>query len=273
MRSSHRISRRKFMQSASLLAAGLAAPCTLRPETFPSGQQPPLAEVNYGDVTVTSELHKQQLEQTHSVLMGLSDDSLMKPFRQMIGRPAPGDDLGGWYHYDPNYDWHTFGAGFAPACTFGQWISAMARKYAINPDPQTRDKVLRLNRLYATTIAGDFYVNNRFPAYCYDKLVCGLIDSHKFVGDPDAYRILDHTTDVALPHLPGKAIEHGKPWRLGKDESYTWDESYTNAENLFLAYQRGAGERYRALGKQYLADFYYGPLAEGQQRHGRKARL
>jgi len=264
MDSSHIISRRKFVQSASLLAAGLAMPGALQSETLASAQQPPLAEVDYGDVTITSELHKQQLDQTHSVLMGLSDDSLLKPFRQMIGQPAPGDDLGGWYHYDPNYDWHTFGAGFAPACTFGQWVSALARKYAINPDPQTRDKVLRLNRLYATTIAGDFYVNNRFPAYCYDKLVCGLIDSHKFVSDPDAYRILDHTTDVALPHLPGRAIEHGKPWRLDKDESYTWDESHTNAENLFLAYQRGAGERYRTLGKQYLADFYYAPLAEGK---------
>ena len=34
---------------------------------------------------------------------------------------------------------------------------------------------------------GEFYENNRFPAYCYDKLVCGLIDSHKYVGDPEAW--------------------------------------------------------------------------------------
>ena len=26
----------------------------------------------------------------------------------------------------------------------------------------------------------------------------------------------------------------------GTDESYTWDESYTNSENMFLAYQYGA---------------------------------
>jgi len=263
---SHAISRRKFIQSASRLAAGMATPRSWRSEAFAANPslQLPLLEFAYGNVTIASELHNAQLEQTHSVLMGISDDSLLKPIRQMIGQSAPGDDLGGWYHYDPNYDWHTFGAGFAPACTFGQWVSALARKYAIAPDPQTRDKVMRLNRLYARAIAGDFYVNNRFPAYCYDKLVCGLIDSHKYVGDPDAYRILDHTTDVALPHLPGKAIEHGKPWRPGKDESFTWDESYTNSENLFLAYQRGAGKRYRKLGQQYLADFYYAPLAEGK---------
>jgi DUF1680 family protein len=196
--------------------------------------------------------------------MGLSDDSLLKPFRQMTGQPAPGDDLGGWYHYDPNYDWHTFDVGFAPAAIFGQWVSALARTYAITGDQQTLDKVLRLNRLYAQTISGDFYENRRFPAYCYDKLVCGLIDSHKFVGDPEASRILEHMTDVALPHLPGKAIEHGRNWRPGKDESYTWDESYTIPENLFLAYQRGAGDRYRVLGRQYLDDEYFGPLARGQ---------
>jgi uncharacterized protein len=38
----------------------------------------------------------------------------------MTGKPAPGDELGGWYKYDPNYDWHTFDAGFAPAAPFGQ---------------------------------------------------------------------------------------------------------------------------------------------------------
>jgi DUF1680 family protein len=259
------VSRRQFIRLASITGAAVRLPESHVLELFAAADpQAPLREFGYGDIALHSELHNRQLEQTHSVLMGLSEDSLLKPFRQMIGKPAPGDELGGWYKYDPNYDWHTFDAGFAPAATFGQWVSALARSYAISGDPKTRDKLLRLNRLYAENIAGDFYENNRFPAYCYDKLVCGLIDSHQFAGDPDAYRILEHTTDIASPHLPGKAIEHGRNWRSGKDESYTWDESYTIAENLFLAYQRGAGERYRALGKQYLADEYFDPLAEGR---------
>lgn len=260
-----KISRRKFVRSASLLTAGLAAPASWFPSLLAASDAgQPLSEFSYSDVTLASELHEKQLHETHSVLMGLSEDSLLKPFRQMGGQPAPGDELGGWYNYDPNYDWHTFDAGFAPAATFGQWVSALARAYAITGDRKIRDKVLRLNRLYAETISGDFYEKNRFPAYCYDKLVCGLIDSHQLAGDPDAYRILEHTTDTALPHLPGKAIEHGQSWRPGKDESYTWDESYTIPENLFLAYQRGAGERYRALGAQYLNDEYFNPLAEGR---------
>jgi uncharacterized protein len=197
--------------------------------------------------------------------MELSEDSLLKPFRQMAGQPAPGADLGGWYHYDPDYDSNSVDIGFAPSATFGQWVSALARTYAITGDPATRDKVLKLNRLYAQTISGDFYEKNRFPAYCYDKLLCGLIDSHQYVRDPDAFSILEHTTNAALPHLPGKAIEHGRRWRQNPAEGYTWDESYTISENLFLAYQRGAGDRYRELGIQYLDDEnYYDPLAEGR---------
>jgi len=78
------------------------------------------------------------------------------------------------------------------------------------------DKILRLNRAYAKTISGEFYENNRFPAYCYDKLVGGLMDSHRLANDPDAYRILEQTTNTAMPHLPGKAIEHERKWRADK---------------------------------------------------------
>ncbi len=197
--------------------------------------------------------------------MNLSEDSLLKPFRQMVGQPAPGDELGGWYAYD-SHSPDIFENGFAPGCTFGQWVSALSRSYAINQSPQTRDKVLRLNQLYAKTIGAGLFENTRFPAYFYDKLVCGLIDSQKYVGDPDAFAIMEQMTKTALPLLPARAIEHGQSWRVGKekDESYTWDESYTISENLFLAYQRGAGAQYRDLGVRFLDDVYYDPLAEGR---------
>jgi uncharacterized protein len=267
MSSWHAVSRRKFLQSSALASAASLIPglrnssFALASDAVPAG---PLEEFSYGDVDLDSPLHEQQLHETHAVLMDLSEDALLKPFRLMIGKPAPGEDLGGWYRYDPNYDWHTFDAGFAPSATFGQWVSALARAYAITGSQAVREKVLRLNRAYATVIDGQFYENNRFPAYCYDKLVCGLMDSHTYVGDPDAWSILEKTTDTALPHLPGHAVVHGTSWRPGKDESWTWDESYTMPENLFLAYQRGAGERYRALAVQYLNDAVFDKLAAGQ---------
>lgn len=262
------ISRRSFLQSAAMASVGGAIFRGSSEGTLASrlsaGNPDVLQEFGYGDVALDSPLHEQQLQQTHAVLMGLSEDALLKPFRLMIGKPAPGEDLGGWYRYDPNYDWHTFDAGFAPSATFGQWVSALARVYAITGSQAAREKVLRLNRLYAQEIDGQFYENNRFPAYCYDKLVCGLIDSHKYAGDPEAWAILAKTTGTALPHLPEHAVEHGTSWRPGKDESWTWDESYTMPENLFLAYQRGAGERYRELGVQYLNDVFFDRLAADQ---------
>jgi uncharacterized protein len=264
------ISRRAFLHSASIIsAAGLIT--SLRPyRLFAQAAAPgPLQEFGYDDVTLHSELHEQQLAHTHELLMNLSEDSLMKPFRMMAGQPAPGEDLVGWYAFDPtnldpDHEEHLFDIGFAPGAQFGQWISALARSYAIDRSPQTREKVLRLNRLYARTINGGYYDKNRFPTYCYDKLVCGLIDSHKYVGDPDAFTIMDLTTKTALPHFPEHAVEHDQVWRRDKvSKSWTWDESYTISENLFLAYQRGAGEQYRKLAIRYLDDVYYDPLAEG----------
>jgi DUF1680 family protein len=255
--------RRQFLQSSSLSLGWLAThhfPLPPDAATHPA----PLQECSYADVTLHSPLHESQLHNAHAVLMNLSEDSLVKPLRAMSGQPAPGEELGGWYEYVPDFHFQHGDTGFAPACPFGQWISALARYYAITQDPATRDKVLRLNRLYAQTITPDFYRNNRFPAYCYDKFVCGLIDSHAYVRDPEALAILEHTTDVALTQLPETAIEHDVSWRPGTDELYTWDESYTISENLFLAYQRGAGDRYKSLARQYLDEIYYTPLSEGR---------
>src|SRR5579862_5019828 len=159
-----KLSRRDFAQlSAALLAVGPMHGSSAAP-----GSGAPLEEFGYGDVTLDSAAHQAQLENTHQVLMSLSEDSLLRPFRQMLGQAAPGADLGGWYNYDPDFDWHKDDAGFAPGATFGQWVSALARYYAITGSQETREKVLRLNSLYARSIGGGFYDKNRFPAYCFD---------------------------------------------------------------------------------------------------------
>lgn len=274
-----RISRRRFLQQGSLAAAtvagtglyGRSAWCAESPESTL------LAEFGYGDVFIASDPHESQLMNTHAVLMELSEDSLLKPLRQMSGMSAPGEDLGGWYHYDPHPDYRKgFDAVGAPACTFGQWVSALARAYAITGDEATREKVLRLNRLYAQTITGEFYVNSRFPAYIYDKVLLGLLDSHTYAKDPQALAILGQTTNTALPHLPVHAVEHGVRWRMDKDPddlSWTWDESYTMPENLFLAYQRGAGRRYYDMGIKYLDNTsWFDPLSRNENvLNGRNA--
>jgi uncharacterized protein len=259
-----RLTRRDFAR----LAAGAAGAVAAGVPPFAAASvtaAPVLAELPYRDVTVESAAHRAQLDNTHEVLMSLSEDSLLKPFRQMAGQPAPGEDLGGWYNYDPDYDWHRDDAGFAPGATFGQWVSALARYHAITGSAAARAKVLRLNRLYAATIDEAFYDKNRFPAYCYDKLLLGLIDSHTLAADTAAFDVLARTTRAALPHLPPHAIDRELEWRPGKDQSYRWDESYTNPENLFLAYRRGAGRSYRDLAVRFLDDAsWFDPLARGE---------
>jgi hypothetical protein len=232
----------------------------------------PLDEFGYGDVSLMPGLAQTQFEHTQSILMGLNEDSLLKPLRLRAGLPAPGPELGGWYDEVPLVKTESGGHGYAPAHSFGQWLSALARGYAINRDAPTRAKLVRLLNLYEPTISERFYKGFRYPAYNYDKMVIGLLDAHRFAGIPQAYRLLDRTTDAAEPWLPPRALDRGDDqsrWRAsigdnpGKDN--TRDESYTNPENLFLAWKNGAGERYRKLAARFLMDeTFFDELAQNK---------
>ncbi len=259
-----KISRRDVLRSGAAVVAsgtlqrvGLASTSAARP----------LEEVGYGQVTLKSPLHLAQMENARSVLMGLSDDSLLMPFRKMVGQDAPGEDIGGWYQYRADYDYKKDDAGLAPGATFGQWVSALSRMAAISGDQALRERAVRLNGLYAQTISTDYFSKNRFPAYCFDKLVCGLMDAHRLAGDKDALEILERTRKAALPELPGHAVDRDVVWRKGRDNSWMWDESYTLPENLYLvSAQIGADERtYREMAERYLDDAsYFDPLARGE---------
>jgi len=258
-------SRRSFLQSTALAAAAFCSRVAEADETAP-----PLDEFGYGDVQLTPGLAQTQFEQTQSVLMGLNEDSLLKPWRLRAGLPAPGPDLGGWYDEMPLVKTESGGHGFAPAHCFGQWISALARGYAVSHDARTRAKLEHLLTLYGTAISSRFYANFRFPAYNFDKMVIGLIDAHRFAGLSQAFGLLDRTTDAALPHLPPRALDRGEPQRLwrtavGENTADDYDEPYTLPENLYLASERGAGERYRQLAGRFLLDeTYFDPLAENR---------
>ena len=73
----------------------------------------------------------------------------------------------------------------------------------------------------------------------------------------------NHATDAVLPFLPPKALNRAEMMaRPHKNIAWTWDETYTLPENFYLAYQRGAGTRYRQLAQRFLQDdTYFGPLA------------
>lgn len=267
----HEIDRRIFLKGVSSCAAGLSALRSL--PAFADAAKPsvavstPLTLFAYGDVQLHGGPMKRQFDENHARYLNLDDDRLLKVFRQVAGLPAPGEDMGGWYDLTgfslEGNDFHGFIAGHS----FGQYVSGLARAYAVTGSEPTRLKINRLVKGYGETLdsKAKFFAGYRLPAYTYDKLSCGLLDAYEFAHDPQAMEIHEKLTRAIVAYLPEKAVSRAEQRsRPHKDTSFTWDETYTLPENLFLAYQRSGKSFYRDMAKQFLEDdTYFNPLAEG----------
>jgi DUF1680 family protein len=263
-----RRSRRQFLSSAAASTAGLFALRSLPAWARKSPAAPitpPLSVFSYSSVQLLDGPFRLQFDQNHQRYLNLDEDGLLKPFRQREGLPAPGPDLGGWYDNSDDFNEQTNFHGFIPGHSFGQYLSGLARAYAVTGSKPTQEKVHRLVRAFAETVepTGKFYVNYRLPGYTFDKTCCGLIDAHEFAADPIALDVLKRSTDAVLPHLPEKALSRAEQEaRPHKTIAYTWDETYTLPENFFLAYQRSGDKRYRDLAERFIYHEYYDALAE-----------
>jgi DUF1680 family protein len=255
--------RRTFLKTSAALAAGTAVLRNTAALALPPAVTTPLTQFDYKDIQLLDGPMLVQFERNHQLFMGLNEDSLLKPFRQLAGQPAPGEDMGGWYTPSPLFDPPKNMTGYVPGHSFGQYLSGLARAYAITGDKPTQAKVQRLVAGFAPTISQKFYNDYCLPAYTFDKTNCGLIDAHQSAQDPQALAVLNRATDAVLPFLPPKALNRVEmAARPHKNISWTWDETYTLPENFYLAYQRGAGDRYLQLARRFLQDdTYFGPLA------------
>ena len=264
--------RRTFLKATSASAAGVYAarafPLALAgPDKSLTAIRTPLTTFAYSDVQLHDGPMKRQFEENHARFLNLDDDRMLKVFRQVAGLPAPGEDMGGWYDLTgfslEKNDFHGFIAGHS----FGQYVSGLARAYAVTGSEPTRAKINRLVKGYGETLdaKAKFFIDYRLPAYTYDKLSCGLIDAHEYARDPMAMDIHEKLTRAMVVYLPEKALSRAEQRsRPHKDTAYTWDETYTLPENLFLAYQRSGKSFYRDMAKKYLEDdTYFDPLAQG----------
>ncbi|HET7809891.1 MAG TPA: beta-L-arabinofuranosidase domain-containing protein [Steroidobacteraceae bacterium] len=268
------ISRRSFVQhacAASCACGASLSAAAVAPATAPLNV-PELGLLPRDAVQLTGGPMLRQFTDQQRLYLSLDDDALLKPFRQRAGQPAPGADMGGWYDdakdffVDPQ-DWSTANwHGFIPGHSFGQYLSALSRGYAITRDAATRRKVQDLVDKYAATISPRFFDDYNLPAYTFDKLVVGLLDAHQHAGVTSAHATLDRLVDTALPFLPEKALTwEERRARPHKREAQTWDETYTLPENLFLAARAGLGDRYLSLAQRYLPDAaLFDPLAAGR---------
>lgn len=264
------LSRRQFLKTTAA-----AAGCAMAARSLPAWADtsarvavtPRLSVFDYSQIQLLDGPLREQFTHNHDLFLHLDEDALLKPFRQRAGMPAPGPDMGGWYDnaddFTPMNNMH----GFIPGHSFGQYMSGLARAYAITGSKPTQEKINRLVRGFSQTVDRDgrFYVDYTLPAYTYDKTSCGLIDAYEFAQDPDAMAVHWRATQAVMPHLPEKALSRAEQRaRPHKNVAFTFDETYTLPENLFLAYQRSGNPAYRDLAIRFIEKEYFDPLSENQ---------
>jgi uncharacterized protein len=249
---SAKLSRRELMQ---LAAAGIGAVAS--PEVF-SASMPmpnrhfehgrPLREFEYGQVQFQAGLHETQLEQAHAVVLGMSEDGLLKSYREYAGLPAPGCGLGGHYN-------------ILDAESFGCFISALARFYAIKRDEATRAKVDRLIAGFAQTVepSGKIfpkktgYHQDAVSTVKYSRIVRALIDAHQYTKSTSALEVLARTADAMRPKLTAK---------VGGDSAAGWNCILPEAE--FRAWQYTGDSRHLDIASRHLYRDFFDRLAQGE---------
>src|ERR1022692_3910671 len=80
-----------------------------------AGSAASLSVFDYSQVELLDSPLRRQFDTNHAFFLHLDDDRMLKIYRQRVGMPAPGADMGGWYD------------DFCPGAHFGQYVSALAR--------------------------------------------------------------------------------------------------------------------------------------------------
>lgn len=248
------LSRRTLLEHSLYTTVGvLLAPALA--ESAPTVGKEVVREFPYGAVRLTGGKLKQQFDQVHAHYLSLSNDRLLKVFRQRAGLPAPGADMGGWY--DAN--------GFVPGLTLGQYISGLARLGAATGDQTCHDKAKALVAGFGEFLA---HTNNPYAgpnaekmwaAYVMDKYVVGLVDAYRLSGVAQAKQLLPEVIAKCRPFISPVSKD-----RIGKKDP-PYDETYVLSENLFAAAEVTGDRQFHDLAVHYLLDReWFDPLAAGQ---------
>ena len=242
------LTRRAFVQSAAAV--------TLAPRAFATStdtSREPLRQFDYSEVQLAGGPFYEQYEHLHAHYLALSDDRLLKVYRQRAGLPAPGPDMGGWYDFN----------GFVPGHSLGQYISGLARFGASTGDAACHQKVHELVEGFAATLGPNNQSilrtqTNLWICYTLDKHFAGLIDAATLSKIPNATELLNRVLAGAQPLLPAKGHD-----RIGKKDP-PYDETYVMPENLFTAASLTGNAVFRGLAMKYLLDReLFDPLARG----------
>lgn len=245
------LTRRTFVKSAAA-ATAVCASHPLLANAVPASREP-LRELPYCAVQLTGGPFARQYNSVHAHYLSLSNDRLLKVYRQRAGLPAPGADMGGWYDLN----------GFVPGHSLGQYISGLSRIGASTNDAACHDKVQALVSSFAETLGPQNQSilrpeTNLWNCYILDKHFIGLIDAATLSDDASAIPLLNRVLDGAEPLLPARVYD-----RIGKKDP-PYDEPFVMPENLFAAARLTGNPRFRELAQRYLLDAaLFDPLARG----------
>lgn len=140
--------RRDFVK---MVAGASLAPSVLRvshaltatnPETAGLAARVHLEPFDYQGVRLLDGMLKSQYDRTRAYYFGISNDDILKGFRERAGLPAPGQAMGGWAQDD------TSGV-------FGQWLSGMARMCKATGDTEMGEKATALMNGWAEAYRKD----------------------------------------------------------------------------------------------------------------------
>lgn len=245
------LTRRAFLKSTAALS--VSGPLTTFGMSSSADTREPFRELGYDQVQITGGPFVEQYNALHAHYLALSNDRLLKVYRQRAGLPAPGADMGGWYDLD----------GFVPGHSLGQYISGLARIGASTGDPACRQKVHELVTGFASTLGPDNQSilrpkTNLWTCYILDKHFAGLIDAVTLSNMPEARDLLNRVLAGSQAILPAKGRD-----RIGKKDP-PYDETYVMPENLFLAAELTGNPAFTELAHRYLLDReLFDPLARG----------
>ncbi|MFI5457660.1 MAG: beta-L-arabinofuranosidase domain-containing protein [Isosphaerales bacterium] len=216
-----------------------AAPIVIRLAMEPFG---------YHGVSLDEGLLRRQVDAARDDYLRIPNDDLLKGFRQRVGRPAPGSNLGGWYSSDIFH-------------VFGQVLSGLARLYAATGDPACREKAEALLQGWAECIEPDGYFfysrKPNAPHYIYDKMVGGLVDM--------VVHCKSKAAAESLVKITGWAVKN-----LDRTNAYAFSGSewYTLSENLYRAYGATGDRKYRDFAAVWHYTEYWDLFARGGDLFG-----
>ena len=245
--------RRQFLAGTAATLACSRDLLALTADAAPATAREPLQQLRYDQVRLTGGPLAEQYDALHAHYLALSNDRLLKVYRQRAGLPAPGADMGGWYDLN----------GFVPGHTLGQYISGLARIGATTGDSACHDKVHALVSGFAETLGPRNASilrpdTNLWICYTLDQHFAGLIDAATLSHMPDAVPLLTRVLDGAKPLLPAKGRD-----RIGKKDP-PYDETFVMPENLFTAATLTGNPAFEDLAQRYMLDReFFDVLARG----------